>query len=83
MFANHLVCKDFFKRMKKETELFGCDESIYNLGCLRIMGSTKKGEERILEPVQYRINKKLTKPLFVIKSPIALQLNMIANFLFI
>jgi hypothetical protein len=61
MFASHLVCKDFFRRMKKETELFGCDESIYNLGCLRIMGSTKKGEERILEPVQYRINKKLTK----------------------
>ena len=60
MFSSHLVCKDFFRRMKLETELKGCDESIYNLGCLRIMGSTKKGQERILEPVQYRIDGKET-----------------------
>jgi hypothetical protein len=61
VFASHLVCKDFFRRMKEECELEGCDESIYNLGCLRLMGSSKMGEERILEPVQYRINEKLTK----------------------
>jgi hypothetical protein len=61
IFASHLVCKDFFRRMKEECELNGCDESIYNLGCLRLMGSSKMGEERILEPVQYRINDKLTK----------------------
>jgi len=61
MFASHIVCKDFFRRMKEECELNGCDESIYNLGCLRLMGSSKMGEERILEPVQYRINNKLTK----------------------
>ena len=61
IFANHLVCKDFFRRMKEQTELLGCDESIYNLGCLRIMGSSKKGEQRILEPVQYCINGKDTK----------------------
>jgi hypothetical protein len=61
MFASHLVCKDFFRRMKEECELFGCDESIYNMGCLRIMGSSKIGENRILEPVQYRINGKSTK----------------------
>lgn len=60
IFSSHLVCKDFFRRMKLETELKGCDESIYNLGCLRIMGSTKKGQERILEPVQYRIDGKET-----------------------
>jgi hypothetical protein len=60
-FSSHLVCKDFFKRMKLETELRGCDESIYNLGCLRIMGSTKKGQKRILEPVEYRIGGKQTK----------------------
>ena len=47
--------------MKLETELRGCDESIYNLGCLRIMGSTKKGQKRILEPVEYRIGGKQTK----------------------
>ena len=56
-FASHLVCKDFFRRLRKECEMIGCDESIYNLGCLRTMGSSKKGEERILEPVQYTINK--------------------------
>jgi len=61
MFANHLVCKDFFRRMKEQTDLLGCDESIYNLGCLRIMGSSKMGESRILEPVQYCINGKDTK----------------------
>ena len=61
MFSNHLVCKDFFRRMKLETEMRGCDESIYNLGCLRIMGSTKKGQKRILEPTEYRIDGKLTK----------------------
>ena len=60
-FENHLVCKDFFKRMKKETPLKGCDESIYNLGCLRIMGSSKKGENRVLKPVSYRINGTNTK----------------------
>jgi len=61
MFASHLVCKDFFRRLKEESEMIGCDESIYNLGCLRIMGSSKMGEERILEPVQYTINGKQTK----------------------
>jgi hypothetical protein len=61
IFANHLVCKDFFKRMKKESALKGCDESIYNLGCLRIMGSSKMGEKRVLKPIQYRINGIQTK----------------------
>ena len=61
IFASHLVCKDFFRRMKEDCELFGCDESIYNLGCLRIMGSSKVGEDRILEPVEYTINGKATR----------------------
>jgi hypothetical protein len=61
IFENHLVCKDFFKRMKKETPLKGCDESIYNLGCLRIMGSSKMGENRVLKPVSYKINNTDTK----------------------
>jgi hypothetical protein len=47
--------------MKKETPLKGCDESIYNLGCLRIMGSSKKGENRVLKPISYRINGTNTK----------------------
>lgn len=53
MFASHLVCKDFFRRMKEESEMFGCDESIYNLGCLRIMGSSKR--EKIVFYLQYNI----------------------------
>ena len=61
IFASHLVCKDFFRRMKEDCELVGCDESIYNLGCLRLMGSSKMGEERILEPIEYRINEQSTK----------------------
>jgi len=61
IFASHLVCKDFFRRMKAESEMFGCDESIYNLGCLRIMGSSKKGQDRILAAVQYKIDGKNTK----------------------
>jgi hypothetical protein len=61
MFASHLVCKDFFRRMKEESEMVGCDESIYNLGCLRIMGSSKKGEDRILKAVKYEISGKNTK----------------------
>jgi len=61
IFASHLVCKDFFRRMKEDCGLVGCDESIYNLGCLRLMGSSKMGEERILEPIEYRINEQSTK----------------------
>ena len=60
MFASHLVCKDFFRRMKKEVALEGCDESIYNLTCLRIMGSSKIGENRVLVPMEYRIDGKMT-----------------------
>ena len=60
MFASHLVCKDFFRRMKKEVALEGCDESIYNLTCLRIMGSSKIGENRVLVPMEYRIDGKTT-----------------------
>ena len=61
MFASHLVCKDFFRRMKEESDMIGCDESIYNLGCLRIMGSSKKGEDRVLTAVKYEISGKNTK----------------------
>jgi hypothetical protein len=61
IFASHLGCNDFFRRMKEDGELVGCDESIYNLGCLRLMGSSKMGEERILEPIEYRINEQSTK----------------------
>ena len=60
VFKNHLFAKDFFHSLKKIDKLIGCDDSIYNLTCLRMCFCSKKGKNAILLPIQLNIDNQLT-----------------------
>ena len=61
-FENHLVCKNFYERMIKDTKnkLRYTDKSIYNLTCLRTCYSTKKGKKFPLYPYKFKYNGEYT-----------------------
>lgn len=59
-FENHLVCKNFFFRIIKDSKLEYCDSSIYGKTCLRTCFSTKKGKDYPFVPYKLKIGNKYT-----------------------
>ena len=51
-FENHLVAKDFFVRLNRDSKItqYFVDNSIYNLTCLRLFFCSKMGKKAILIP---------------------------------
>lgn len=59
-FENHLVCKNLFFRIIKDSKLEYCDSSIYGKTCLRTCFSTKKGKDIPFIPYKLKIGNKFT-----------------------
>ena len=59
-FENHLVCKNLFFRIIKDSKLEYCDSSIYGKTCLRTCFSTKKGKDIPFIPYKLKIGNKYT-----------------------
>jgi hypothetical protein len=55
-FQNHLVAKDFYKRLHEEYNIEYSDMSIYGQTCLRLCYSSKYGKKAVLIPVELEIN---------------------------
>ena len=55
-YQNHLVAKDFYKRLHKEYNIEHSDISIYGKTCLRLCYSSKYGKNAILIPIEVDIN---------------------------
>jgi hypothetical protein len=69
-FENHTVVKDFFNYTNDKYDLKYCDSSIYNLSCLRMCFSTKKGKNDILLPVILNINNNKTFDFLLTNDPL-------------
>ena len=59
-FQTHEVCKDFFDQANKDYDLQHCDNSIYNLTCLRLCYNCKMGKKAILLPYEAIVNDQTT-----------------------
>ena len=55
-FQNHLVAKDFYKRLHEEYNIEYSDISIYGQTCLRLCYSSKYGKNAVLIPIELKIN---------------------------
>lgn len=60
IFQTHEVCRDFFDKVNEEYGLEGCDNSIYNLTCLRLCYNSKLGKKATLIPISVEIDGEYT-----------------------
>ena len=54
------VCRDFFDKANSDYKLEHCDNSIYNVTCLRLCYNSKMGKNAILIPITVTINDEQT-----------------------